>query len=80
MKSLASLRARIDYLLAQRAPESEPPEAIFVLPENGRGPDSDDGLSLPRAHRVGPALVVTYRGEDGPPTGAELAELVRGTT
>jgi len=77
-RSIAALRTRINKLLESQADESGPPSLVVCLPDNGRGPDDEEAQPLPRAHRLGPALIVSYDATKGQLTAAELAELVRG--
>jgi len=76
MKSIASIRARLDRLLEAQAAENEPPACVVLLPDNGRGPDADT-RPLPRATRVGKVLVVTFDADMGQPDAATLAALVK---
>lgn len=74
MRSLASLKARIGLLLAAHAESNEPPSTVLLLPSNGRGPDS--GAPYPRTRRVGKALIIVYRLEDGIPSPEAIRQLV----
>ncbi len=71
---LRRIKTRVDELLAASEVESEPPSTIVVLPENGRGPDSD--APYPRIERVGQAAIITYLVEDGAPDAAAIAALL----
>lgn len=77
MRSLATLRTRINKLLEAQADESGPPSVIVCLPRNGREPDADV-RPWPRLDRVGPAAVVSYRLEDGQPSSEAIASLIAG--
>ena len=74
MRGLAGIRARLDKLLAAHAESNERPSTVLLLPANGRGPDS--GAPYPRTRRVGKALIIVYRLEDGQPSPEAIRQLV----
>jgi hypothetical protein len=78
MRSLQSLKARINALLEAQGPPDGPPACIVVLPgKDGRGPVSDNGLPLPRiAWRNSKAAVVLYDPAIGQPSRDEIAQLL----
>lgn len=75
MLSLTKIRARLDDLLSDQRAKDEPPSTIILLPENGRGPDSDV-RPYPRVNRVGRAAIIVYRPEDGQPTPEAIHQLL----
>lgn len=73
--NLSSLRKRIDHLLEQQGPPIGPPSAVFLLPDNGRGPDAEK--ALPRvAWRNAKAVCILFDVEAGQPGAAEIDRLV----
>ncbi len=74
MRSLSTLKARVDQLLAERAKVDAESLTVAVLPDNGRGPVSD--APWPRINRTGNAVVVSYLPEDGAPTADGIAQLI----
>jgi hypothetical protein len=70
---LRTLKNRIDRLLETQGPPDGPPECVVLLPENGRGPDSD--APYPRVQRVGRVVVITYLGEQ--PSRDEIEQLLK---
>jgi len=77
-RSIAALRTRINKLLESQADESGPPSLVVCLPDNGRGPDDEEAQPLPRAHRAGPALVISYDPTIGQPSPSAIASLIAG--
>jgi hypothetical protein len=62
-------------LLTAHEGEDQPPAAVVLLPENHRGPDYAG--PWPYVRRVGAVAAVVYRIEDGQPSGADIAAMVR---
>jgi len=71
--NIASVKRRIDALLAERKSVGGPPTAIVLLPENHRGTFAGP---WPFVRRMGACAVVTYLAEDGQPTSEEIQRLV----
>ena len=71
---LRSLKTRINRLLEAQGGGNEPPSAVLLVPENGRGPRSD--TPYPRVFRTGKAAVIMYLPTDGQPDGATIARLI----
>jgi hypothetical protein len=74
MRSLGALKKRVMELLAARAEANKQPTTMIVIPDNRRGPQTDE--PWPRARRVGQAVIVTYRAQDGKPSPEQLAGLM----
>lgn len=72
-----SLRDRIARLLAthQREIDDAVIAAVITLPDNTRGPKSDE--PFPRISRTGNTAIITYKCGT-PPTDAEVADLLAG--
>ncbi|MGB8298318.1 MAG: hypothetical protein WCG85_23085 [Polyangia bacterium] len=75
---LRSFNQRLARLLAARkqAEHAEAgPHTVVLLPNNSRGPAYAG--PWPRVERTGRAVVITYLLEDGQPSGADIAAMVR---
>ena len=75
---LRSLNQRLARLLAARkqAEHAEAgPHTVVLLPNNSRGPAYAG--PWPRVEHSGNATTIIYRVEDGQPSGADIAAVVR---
>ena len=76
MRSLQSLKARIDELLATHAKADPKPRTLLLLPDNGRGPAYPG--PWPRIQRDDHMVLITYRVEDGQPSDEDIAKMLAG--
>jgi hypothetical protein len=77
LSRIRSEMVKLQELAAERERVGKLPLTIVVLPESGRGPDTDVGRPLPRvAWRNQRAVCIVY--QDGPPTAEDIARLIEG--
>ena len=75
---LESLKARLSRLLEAQGPPDGPPSCILFLPgKDGRGPDLDADLPLPRIQwRSAKAVCIFYDPDVGQPSSEDVARLL----
>lgn len=80
--SLSSIRsdlAAVREVMAERARRGQTRLTILCLPENGRGPDGEEGLPLPRVQwRNHAAVCIVYDIDAGSPSSEEITKLLEG--
>jgi hypothetical protein len=73
--NLSTVRSRLDRLLEAQGPTNGP-LAVLCLPANGRGPDAEEALPLPRvAWRSRAAACVVYDPALGQPSSETVGQL-----
>lgn len=71
--------AKLQEFAAERARRGAVPLTVLIMPHNGRGPESEDNLPLPRvAWRNSSAVCIVFDGEATQPTAEEIARLIEG--
>ena len=80
LSQIRSELEKLQALAAERARIGKKPLTMIVLPESGRGPDSDVDELLPRvAWRNHCAVCIVHDPKPEPPSCEEIGRLIEGT-